>query len=134
MTDFSLGSDPDSGVGFPESDSGSGSSQKRHRRVGSYDPLVENTEYAPLIQNSFQRNYWSQEQRGESEDRQLLDSMGKPLKGILKNNQFQSLPRPGTGGCGCQSLLEYIPGPENICDTSERRRSDEVIDTVESSV
>eukprot|EP00088_Acartia_fossae_P071661 TRINITY_DN9895_c0_g1_i1.p2 TRINITY_DN9895_c0_g1~~TRINITY_DN9895_c0_g1_i1.p2 ORF type:complete len:133 (-),score=50.57 TRINITY_DN9895_c0_g1_i1:683-1081(-) len=30
----------------------------------------------------------------------LTDTLGKPLKGILKNNQFQSLPRRGRGGDG----------------------------------
>ena len=63
----------------------------------------------------------------------LTDSLGKPLKGILKNNQFQSLPRDAA------NMTDEISNfPRSMllplhqsCDTLTRN---EVLDTVESSV
>jgi len=79
----------------------------------------------------------------EPEDRQLTDTLGKPLKGILKNNQFQSLPRSGPT-CGlCRNNSSFDIGKydskqyysqHQFCDPSERLSKDEVLDTVESSV
>ena len=75
-------------------------------------------------------------------DRQFTDHNGKPLKGILKNNQFQSLPRP-SGPCG---LCHYAPiidlyqhptilhSQSLLCDPAEKLNKNEVLDTVESSV
>ena len=80
--------------------------------------------------------------------------LGRPLKGILKNNQCSTLPRQN---CSC-GWGEAVADPEpptiaelstdfgcqpadllyfsaNIsCDASEKLNKDEVLDTVESSV
>jgi hypothetical protein len=71
------------------------------------------------------------------------DAQGKPLKGILKNNQFQSLPRGAhnladsgyaVGGDGgfLPAHTMLLPLHHQSCDTLDNRH--EVLDTVESSV
>jgi len=128
-----MGSEPDSGVGFPESDSGSGTSKGR----GSNQPLLDKHAYSSfLTQENIQRSYFNSSEKAEEFDyRRFTDTMGKPLKGILKNNQFQSLPRhvkqnelylPGT--------LSNLPNFSNGVKLNERLKNKEVIDTVESSV
>ena len=80
--------------------------------------------------------------------------LGRPLKGILKNNQCSTLPRQNCSclwgeasaelepptmaelstdfGCPPADLLYYSA---NIsCDASEKLNKNEVLDTVESSV
>lgn len=114
-------SDPDSGFGGPESDSGSGGSHKnRMRSAVNVDTM----------------------------------SLGRPLKGILKNNQCSTLPRQNcscewiceegviikqpngstnsTFGCHPAELLNYSPNLSS--DTNKIVNKNEVIDNVESSV
>ena len=76
-------------------------------------------------------------------EKQLTDQNGKPLKGILKNNQFQSLPRP-SGSCGLCYYgpiidLHKHPGLLHsallLCDpANETLNKNEVLEKVESSV
>ncbi len=203
-TDFSLISDPDSGIGCPESDSGSGSSNKqRQRSVGNSDHLPHcppppqpscsrPQELSPLVTNQDLQNCLANIQQRRSfvtqcgaqlgggapvNVQQLVstsnsnavekpvtacnsmlqavsqahsfitgrdrDAQGKPLKGILKNNQFQSLPRGAhnladsgyaVGGDGgfLPAHTMLLPLHHQSCDTLDNRH--EVLDTVESSV
>ena len=83
--------------------------------------------------------------------------LGRPLKGILKNNQCSTLPRQN---CSCTYLGEVLPEPPELpeahllgshdeagddivyyssanistCDASEKLSQHEVLENVESSV
>jgi len=76
-------SDPDSGFGGPESQSDSGSGCSHHKRLKS---AVQTSDTLPL---------------------------GRPLKGILKNNQCSTLPRQN---CSCSYLGEVLPEPPELPD------------------
>ena len=76
-------SDPDSGFGGPESQSDSGSGCSHHKRLKS---AVQTSDTLPL---------------------------GRPLKGILKNNQCSTLPRQN---CSCSHLGEVLPEPPELPD------------------
>jgi hypothetical protein len=168
-----MGSDPDSGIGCPElSDSGgSGGSHQRGRLVGgavggsldygrgvvgaqqSHHPAPLRTfsqpeEAAPPPDHYHHHvchHHHSGMAKSASRDLWTEDRLGRPqpLKGILKNGQFSTLP----AGCSCTARPAPLSQANLLLfneqaatkktatvDRKEKLRKDEVLDTVESSV